>query len=71
MEIMGLEHSPWDYVRSKYGVGLGRWWSEMMELQSTVPMVVEKDLRGLVWRKSGKSRAGGGGSGRRIWCPDD
>ncbi|GMY13886.1 pleiotropic drug resistance protein 1-like [Fagus crenata] len=44
MEILGLEHSPWDYVRSKYGVGLGRWWSEMLELRSTFPMVDERVL---------------------------
>jgi hypothetical protein len=44
MEIMGLEHSPWDFVRSDHGVGLGRWWSEMIELRSIFPMEVEEDL---------------------------
>ncbi|GMY22115.1 hypothetical protein FCV25MIE_17356 [Fagus crenata] len=48
MEIMGLEHSPWDFVRSNYGEGLGRWWWGMIELWSTFLMVeelvVEEDL---------------------------
>uniref|UniRef100_A0A2N9E3N6 Endonuclease/exonuclease/phosphatase domain-containing protein n=1 Tax=Fagus sylvatica TaxID=28930 RepID=A0A2N9E3N6_FAGSY len=48
MEIMGLEHSPWDFVRSNYSEGLGRWWWGMIELRSTFPIdeeqVVEEDL---------------------------
>jgi hypothetical protein len=44
VEIMGLEHSPWDFVRSDHDVVLGRWWSEMIELRSVFPMETEEDL---------------------------
>ena len=42
MAIMGLEHSPWDFVRSNYGEGFGRWWWGMFEPSFASPMVQEQ-----------------------------
>ncbi|GMY23187.1 hypothetical protein FCV25MIE_18428 [Fagus crenata] len=43
LEIVGLETSPWDFVRSNHGGGLGRWTSGILELRSTFPTVSEED----------------------------
>ncbi|GMY23893.1 hypothetical protein FCV25MIE_19134, partial [Fagus crenata] len=43
LEIVGLETSPWDFVRSNHDGGLGRWPSGILELRATFPTVIEED----------------------------
>ena len=44
MEIMGLAHSSWDFVRSVPSEGLRRWSSRRFEFRSILPTLGEEDL---------------------------